>query len=314
VLLTESRHLGLIAPTQVGRPAYVSAASGLVKAGRHFFVVADDELQLAVFDCDSDAPGTLVRLFDAELPLGKRERKAKKPDFEALIRLAPFANYTAGALLALGSGSRKERREAALVPLIGSTVNRSAVRRLDASRLFNAMAAEVDDVNVEGAVVIDDRLVLMHRGNARHPSCALVSFDLQPLLQSIDGDDRLGRVRVVSVRRYDLGKIDDAPLTFTDGAALSDGALLFAAVAEQTDDSYEDGPCRGAALGEIGPDGNLRCIEYLRGSYKIEGVHAEPQGRGYRLFAVTDADDVQVPAELLTGEWPKFGSSATAHS
>jgi hypothetical protein len=303
VRLSRLRYLGLADPAQAGRPAYLSAASGLVKAGRHFYVVADDELQLAVFDCDSDAPGTLVRLFEGDLPLARRERKASKPDFEALTRLGPFANYTAGALLALGSGSRRGRRQAALLPLTDSAVDVSAVRRLDASRLFDAMANEVDDVNVEGAVVVDDRLVLMHRGNARQPTCALVSFDLRQLLRSIDDDEKLGRVNIESVRRYDLGKIDDVPLTFTDGSVLSDGAILFCAVAEQTDDSYADGPCRGAALGEIGPGGKLRRMEYLEGGYKIEGVHAEPHGSGYRIWTVTDADDVDVPAELLTGEW-----------
>jgi hypothetical protein len=54
---------------------------------------------------------------------------------------------------------------------------------------------------------------------------------------------------------------------------------------------------------EIGLDGNLRHIEYLEERYKIEGIYAEPHGRDYRLWAVTDADDVGVPASLLTGEW-----------
>jgi uncharacterized protein DUF6929 len=301
--LATLRQLRLIVPAQAGRPAYVSAASGLVKAGQHFYVVADDELQLAVFECNSDAPGTLVRLLAGELPPAARERKAGKPDFEALTFVPSFADYPAGALLALGSGSRRERRQAVLLRLTESAVNSSSARRLDASRLFDAMASEVDDMNVEGAVVIDDRLVLMHRGNARHPSCALVSFELRQLLRSIDDDDRLGRVHIESVRHYDLGKIDDAPLTFTDAAVLRDGAILFSAVAEQTDDNYADGPCRGAALGEIGPDGNLRRIEYVEGGYKIEGVHAAADGASCRLWAVTDADDVDVPATLLTGEW-----------
>jgi hypothetical protein len=297
------RQLRLTAPTQAGRPAYVSAASGLVKAGQHFYVVADDELQLAVFDWDSDAPGTLVRLLEGELPLAKRDRKAVKPDFEALTLLPPFAGYAAGALLALGSGSRKNRRLAVLLGLTESGAIGSSARGLDASRLFDAMAGEVDDVNVEGAMVSGDHLVLMHRGNARHPSCALVGFDLRELLRSIDDDDKLGRVHIDSVRHYELGKIDDAPLTFTDGAALSDGAILFSAVAEQTADNYADGPFRGAALGEIGADGNLRRIEYVEGGHKIEGVHVEADGASYRVWAVTDADDVAVPATLLTGEW-----------
>ena len=301
--LTKLRHLTLAAPSQPGRPSYVSAASGLVKVGQQLFVVADDELQLAAFDCSNDTPGILVRLFEGELPLEARERKASKPDFEALTHLPPFANYHAGALLALGSGSRKGRRQAALLPLTDSSVDGSTVRILDASRLFDAMADEVDDVNVEGAITIGDRLVLMHRGNAKHPTCALVSFSLTPLLRSIDDDDKLGKVHIESVRHYELGKLDDAPLTFTDGCVLGDGSILFSAVAEQTDDSYTDGPCRGAAIGEIGPGGKLRRIEYLDACWKVEGIAAEPDGNQHRLWLVTDADDVDVPATLLTGEW-----------
>ena len=301
--VVKARELELTGPSQAGRPAYVSAASGLIKRGRQLFVVCDDELQLAVFDSSSDAPGVLVRLIDGELPLETRKRKARKPDFEALVRLGPFAGHGVGALFALGSGSREVRQRAALLPLTESSVDAAAVRVLDASRLFEALAKEVDDVNVEGAVVIDGRLVLMHRGNARHPASALVGFQLAPLLKSIEHDDTLGRIHVESVRHFELGKIDDAPLTFTDGCALSDGTILFSAVAEQTDDSYADGPCRGSAVGAIGPDGRLRRIEYLDELWKIEGIAAEPHGGKHRLWLVTDADSVDVPAALLTGHW-----------
>jgi len=307
VHLVKSRLLRLAAPSQPGRPAYVSAASGLVKRGPELFVIADDELQLAVFDCANDEPGVLVRLFAGELPLDPNARKARKSDFEALVRLEPFAGCGSGALLALGSGSRKNRRRAALLPLTESSVDAAAVRVLDGSRLFAALTTEVDDVNVEGAVVIDDRLVLMHRGNARHPTCALVRFRLAPLLESIADDDKLGRAHVESVRHYELGKIDDAPLTFTDGCALGDGSLLFSAVAEQADDAYVDGPCRGAAVGAIGPDGRLRRIEYLDQPWKIEGIAAEPHHGQHRVWLTTDADSVDVPAALLTGEWKNHG-------
>jgi hypothetical protein len=32
----------------------------LTPAGRYFYVIADDELQLAVFDCDGETPGSLA--------------------------------------------------------------------------------------------------------------------------------------------------------------------------------------------------------------------------------------------------------------
>ena len=45
------------APAQVGRPAHVSAASGLVRCGSKLYVVADDEVALAMFDADDPSSG-----------------------------------------------------------------------------------------------------------------------------------------------------------------------------------------------------------------------------------------------------------------
>ena len=298
------RDLTLTAASQPGRPPYLSSASGLVRMARQLYVVADDELHLGVFPFEGTDPGSLLRLFPGELPLPTSARKKVKADFEALVLLPPFGRYGAGALLALGSGSRNRREVAALLAATEHGVDeRTPARRLDTSKVIAALAKEVDDANVEGAIVVGERLVLMHRGNAKHPSSALVSLDLPPLLASIDDDDKFGKVRVIAARHYELGKIDDAPLTFTDGTTLADGTILFSAVAEQADNSYLDGPFRGAAIGEIAPDGQLRRIEYLEQAYKIEGVYAEPVGRHHRLWLVSDADDVNVPAALLVGAW-----------
>lgn len=302
VLLKKLRELELDTPSQSGRPAFVSAASGLVRVGPRFYVVADDELQLGVFPVTGAAAGSLVRLLPGELPLPKAERKKRKPDFEAIARLPVFSRYPQGALLALGSGSKHRRCRLALLPLTNDAADARSVRVLDADRLFEAAAQEVDDLNVEGAFVRDGQLVLMHRGNARHPACALLSFALEPLLRSIEDDDELGKVRLEATRSYELGRIDEVPLTFTDGAVLDDGTVVFCAVAEQTDDSYTDGPCRGAALGTIAADGRLQRIELLDARYKVEGIHAERAADPVCVWLVSDADDAAVPAALLYGE------------
>jgi hypothetical protein len=79
---------------------FLSAASGLVRVGERFYVVADDELQLGMFTAGSAAPLRLVRLFEGELPAGARKRKAVKPDFESLLRFPP-PRSPGGALLVL---------------------------------------------------------------------------------------------------------------------------------------------------------------------------------------------------------------------
>ena len=99
---------------------------------------------------------------------------------------------------------------------------------------------------------------------------------------------------------FDLGKVNDVPLTFTDAAALPNGDLLFSAVAEDTDDSYNDGLCAGSAIGIIAANGTLRWIKTLAIPLKIEGVDAHRVGDDLAILAVTDADDIAVPSKLLS--------------
>ena len=86
------------APSQPGRPAHVSAASGLVRAGDHLYVIADDENHLAVFPATGTAPGRFVTIFASSLPLDAGKRKRVKPDFESLARLPAFPDHPHGAL------------------------------------------------------------------------------------------------------------------------------------------------------------------------------------------------------------------------
>ena len=54
-------------------------------------------------------------------------------------------------------------------------------------------------------------------------------------------------------------------------------APAFSAVAESTDNSYQDGACVGSAIGIVAPDGQLRHL-HLLDSPKVEGLAAQAQG------------------------------------
>jgi hypothetical protein len=303
ISLARLRTLDLETPSRVGRPAHLSAASGLARAGRFLYVVADDELHLGVFCAESAAPGRLIRVFPGDLPLPPAERKASKPDLEAITLLPAAAAYPHGALLVLGSGSKAQRRRGVLLGLSSQGETPSGPRECDFSGILGAMQGP----NIEGAFVCGDEMCLLQRANQGKRMNAILRYRLAPFLEAIRSGASL---EPLGIHPIDLGAIDGVALGLTDGAALPDGRFVFSAVAEDTKDSYLDGRCVGAALGIATREGQVHSLDRLDALHKIEGVEARVEGRRVRLLLVTDADDAAIPAALYSAEIPLAEKSA----
>jgi hypothetical protein len=110
--------------------------------------------------------------------------------------------------------------------------------------------------------------------------------------------------------QYDLGILNEVPLTFTD-AAVRGQRIYFTATAEACPTATEDGPVAGSVLGQIGIDGSARWTVLLdengdRLDEKVEGLAFNPaiDQHGWVLI---DRDDPLVPTELceiaLSGDW-----------
>ena len=277
--------------------SHLSAASGLVRVRQRLYVVADDELHLGVFD-DSAGPGTLVRLLEGELPRDKGQRKKAKPDLETLALLPPLPGCPAGALLALGSGSKPQRETGVLVGLNIHGAPNGRMASVDLEPLYTPLRNRFDDLNIEGAFVLSGELLLLHRGNKGDARSACIRFDwnlVAPWLGGLQPKPPGAK----SVQLMELGEVDGVPLSLTDGTALQGGAWAFSAVAESTDNSYQDGACVGSAIGIVAPDGQLRHLHLLADSPKVEGLAAQAQGNDWVFTLVTDPDDPQTPAQLL---------------
>lgn len=262
------------------RAGHLSAASGLVRRDSRLFVIADDELALGMFDAQSDAPGELLMLFPGTLPDAPEARKRAKPDLEALTLLP------GGALLAIPSGSAPNR-------VLGAVVH-ERVRTVDFADLFDALRSYFPALNIEGAVALGDELLLFQRGAPN--ACA--RFALAPVLDGIAAG-RLGALAPRRIDTFELGAIGSVPLTFTDACALPDGRVLFCAAAEDTDNPYDDGFFGGAALGAIDA-GRLAWIEPLECAAKVEGIDAIVRDGAIHALLVTDADDPNRAALLLS--------------
>ena len=302
-------HLGdlLVDPRQHprGQP-HLSAASGLARLQDRLYVVADDELHLGVFEAidgvgatgNAMRTGQLVRLFEGELPHGKAQRKLAKPDLETLAALPPLPGCPFGALLALGSGSRPTRQTGVLMALDAGSALSGRIAHIDLSGLYAPLRRQFADLNIEGAFVGSGELRLLQRGNQRDPCNACISFDWNQVAPWLAGrQPQPPQAKAVQI--ITLGDIDGVQLSLTDGAGLGHGAWTFCAVAENTADSFHDGPCAGSVVGVVGVDGSLRRMERLQGNPKVEGIAVQAVGHALVLTLVTDADDPATASQWL---------------
>jgi hypothetical protein len=302
--------LRLDMPLQKGRPAHIAAASGLVRIGDKFFVVADDELHLGVFTVDdqcangfyAEAP---LRLLPGKLPKKIEKRKKDKPDFEVLTLLPASAEAPYGALLIMGSGSRDNRSSGILIPLTASgRPHHDQSLEIDFSELYAALQSEFSVVNIEGAVVSNkpqngnahSHLLLLQRGNKGLNKNAMAQLDLTQLTREL----WKGEVSAAALQKivpYVLGEIGGVPLGFSDATCLPDGRLLALAVAEDTDNAYADGATFGSCLCEFDQHIQLKNILPLDVPVKTEGLTLWSADEKI-LGIVTDADDPAIPASL----------------
>ncbi|QJR16258.1 DUF6929 family protein [Usitatibacter palustris] len=298
LILKRLRSLTLDEPSRPGALPHLSAASGLVRAGRRLYVVPDDENHLGVFPVAGRKPGKLTRLFEGKLPLGPAKRKKKKPDLESLVKLPAFGGFPHGALLALGSCSKENRCKAILMAIDAQGELDGEPAKVDLSAWYDGFERRLGRLNIEGAVVIGSELHLLQRGNKGGGRNARIRFRLDKVIKSLAKRQCLDMKPLIEIEEIDLGRIGDVPLCFSDGAALADGRMVFTAVAEDTCDAYEDGTCHGAAVGVLGRDGRVQLLETIGSRYKVEGIEAVKEGAVIHALMVTDADDASVPASL----------------
>lgn len=301
LLARKLRDLDLQAPSAAGRPVFLSAASSLVVVKSQLYVVADDEVHLGVFPAHGRAEGRLIRLLEGQLPDGAKRRKRRKPDFEAQVVLPAFAKHPHGALFAIGSGSSDNRRAGVLLALDAHGDVRGAPQVLDLSRLLAPIDSALGKLNIEGAIVFGTHLVLLQRGNKGDAGNALVAMDLRAFLRAIERDEEPDEMPF-TVTPVELGSIDGIPWGFTDASVLQDDRIVFTAVAENTDSSFNDGPCVGAAVGILSRSARVERFEELSPTLKAEGIHADQSGDRIRVLLVTDDDNPARPAGLWEAE------------
>jgi hypothetical protein len=258
----------------------VSAASGLILAHDRFFFVSDDELSLNWVHRSLNSGIQRLPLFPGSISSNAQERKRQKPDLESLVYLSEF-----DSLLCVPSGSTPVRNRGALVS------SGLEVRELSFEPLYSGLRREVPELNIEGAVVMEDHLFLFQRGNGPAGVNAVIQCDLRELL--------FGNAPDFEVTEVHLGQHEGVSLGFTDACVFQD-SIWFLAAAENVKSTFSDGEFCGAVLGRL--DSELKpnfCVQ-LDLPFKPEGLVIDRN----EVYVVTDADDPATPSRLYRGLLP----------
>ena len=303
--LSVLRELELEEPPAPGRPAHISAASGVARRGDFVYVIGDDELGLGVFRLSKEAPGALRPVLGGELSADPDERKSEKPDLEALTLLPPMDGHPYGSLLGLGSGSKPQRQRGFVWGLAADGSLEGEPFELDLSPLYERLRESAPELNIEGASALGDCLWLFHRGNTEQGLNIVAEVPLAEFIERVQGSGRIDCSEDVRTRAYELGELDGVPLTFSDATPLADELVVFTASAEPGSDPHgTDGQIRGSVVGTITTDGRVERLRTIDRKWKVEGVYASVDARVVDFLFVCDQDEPDTAAPLLSAAMP----------
>ncbi|MCD4534431.1 hypothetical protein LRP67_10085 [Nocardioides sp. cx-169] len=282
----------------------VRAASAIAAFGDGFLISQDDATSACWWRSGVGTPVRVLPPVDGHDSFSETEgTKALKPDLEAALDVVLDGSP---AVLMLGSGSTAARMRAVLVGLRDG-VPWAASR--DLSPLYARVAAlldiEPEQVNLEGACVVEGVLRWFHRGR---PTVGLpsssVELDLTALVATVAGRVEPADLHPTGVQTIEVGEVDGVGLAVTDAVTLSEDRVLVCAAAEDSPNAYDDGPVRGSALAVL--DGTrvhaTAPLPDIGGRVaKVEGLAVlEWDGRSGRVLAVVDEDDPGAASALLT--------------
>jgi len=295
--LEKVKSLVLTASLEEGRPAHISAASGIVKKQDTFFVVSDDENSL--FSFTEKSPLTTLPLNPLVLPVEPKARKKVKSDFESILLLSAVDLQPFGGILAMPSGSELNRQKASLIPFTDKSGKMGAAQVIDLAPLFGALRAETKNLNIEGLVIHKGILHLFQRGNGQKGKNGVFEIPTKELITLLE--KKKWHPEALHFRPLKTGKLAKVKLTITDAASSKSGILLLAA-AEDTSDTYTDGEIKGSVLAILedvvkGTD-DFKILGRLASDIKMEGLFVDSSGKEEIVYLVDDADDPHKPSHL----------------
>jgi hypothetical protein len=260
-----------------------------------FYLVGDDAGNVAVLDRHYGQED-VIRLFDHP---EKRIPKAQKTDFEtAVIVQVQHKPH----LLAIGSASRREREKVMLISLQEGEKPVTFDTGVFTERLKKS---GIKEVNIEGATVAGNHLILANRGNNTYPENHLIITEKDYWTRQ---DEATLSVVPFTLSEDIPGFLGVSELCYDE---LSD-TLLFTLSSEATANAYDDGAIGDSYIGWTGgiskqlrqtsltPDALINLPQADAGfrGEKIEGICIE-EARSNELLLHLVADNDKGESRLF---------------
>jgi len=288
----------------------IPSASILETYRNLLYVAGDDSPWLHVQTVDGAQANQLSLVPElAEVPLTHRIPKPEKHDLEAGCVLPEGMAGPGAALLLLGSGSTDLRCVGCLVHLKADGTPEDEVEWLDnIAPLYDAInegrePGSPDSLNLEGLCLYNGDLLLFNR--ALKSSRSLVTILRATTVVDLGREmlDEEEEMQEVYEQFLQLPTVNGLVYGVT-GATIGPDGLYLTACAEDTGNSYDDGPVLGSQLGFLPFDaeGYLPDDELWKPTWtplttdagpaglKLESLAWVKQGNQRRLLAVSDND------------------------
>ncbi|MFK7000328.1 DUF6929 family protein [Flavobacterium oreochromis] len=249
----------------------IGAASGIIFHNKNLYIISDNSGFLFEYALESNQLSKHVLIPCATVNIEKKN----KPDFEAIT-------LKGTELHIFGSASTTKRNKKIIFNLDNSISTEIDYTPIYAE-LKNIFSISDEDLNIEGALYIENSLLLFQRGNSINSTNGI--FNIRQSIKERNFD--------VSFHPITLPQIQHIETTFTDAIEI-DEKIYFLATAEDTLSTYHDGDILGTILGIM----NSRTFEIekhilLSSNHKLEGITLFSKNKTELTFLVCEDNDTE---------------------
>ncbi len=247
----------------------INGGSGIHYSNGLFHIISDNSPYLYTLDLKTK------KITKKKLISGNYTSKKKKLDWEAIL---PFEN----GLLLIPSGSKKNRMK-------GFFSSNEKKEEIDFSKLYNIISKKIGPINIEGTIVLNDKMYFFQRGNKKNSKNGIIIFEKKCLFVKTTLQSNCP----FTFKEITLGKVRNVYYTFSDAHVLNN-KIYFLASAEGGSSSYYDGEILGSLMGEISPTGKVLWTKVLSSKLKLEGLTSHNN----IFYLISDQDNIKIPSKI----------------